>query len=414
MQYKYGLIGEKLGHSFSPMIHSQFGNSEYALIPLAPDKVKEFICNTSFKGMNVTIPYKQKVMEYCDYISEEAREIGCVNTLVKEDDGTIRGYNTDVYGMEQLIRRAKISIESKKVLVLGGGGTSLTARYTADKMGAKEVIFVSRRGPIHYEQLSQHSDVQIIIDTTSVGMYPNNDGMAIDLDMFPLCEGVVDVVYNPFSTDLILEAKKRGIPCAGGLYMLVAQAWKAAELFLKEQIAEEEAMRAYHVIGQHMRNVVLVGMPGSGKSVIGQKLSVKLNKTFVDTDKLIEQKVGKTIPDIFREDGEAVFRQFEQEAVAEAAKGSGQIIATGGGAILKEESVQRLRQNGEIYFIDRDMSALATKGRPLLTSQESLRKLYEERLPLYQQVADKIVENNARIEDVVQEIGERFHENFSD
>ena len=414
MQYKYGLIGEKLGHSFSPMIHSQFGNTQYALISLAPDEVKAFVRDTPFVGVNVTIPYKQTVMEYCDYLSEEAKAIGCVNTLVRDEEGNISGYNTDAYGMEQLIRKAKVSIEAKKVLVLGGGGTSLTARYVANKMGAKEVLFVSRRGPLSYEQLSEHTDVQVIIDTTSVGMYPDNDKMAIDLELFPACEGVIDVVYNPLTSDLIQAAKKRGIPCSGGLYMLVAQAWKAAELFSGEKIAEEKVMQTYHKIGQHIQNVVLIGMPGSGKSVIGKALSVKLNKTFVDTDWLIEQKAGKSIPEIFQRDGEKAFRKLEQEVIAEVAKRPGQIIATGGGAILREENVRRLQQNGRIYFIDREVSLLATTGRPLSASQKDVERLYEERLPIYQRVANKIVENHASMEQVVNEIGEDFHENFSD
>ena len=414
MQYKYGLIGEKLGHSFSPMIHAEFGNSEYTLIPLKPEQVKEFIYNTSFQGVNVTIPYKQTVMEYCDYISEEARVIGCVNTLVREQDGTISGYNTDVYGMEQLIHHAQICVEGKKVLILGGGGTSLTARYVAAKMKAREVVFVSRQGPVYYHQLNAHTDTQVIIDTTSVGMYPNNDGVAIDLNMFPICEGVVDVVYNPHASDLILEAKKRGIPCAGGLYMLIAQAWKAAELFAGQQIRKEQARKVYDTVAIHMRNIVLIGMPGSGKSVIGHELAVRLNKTFVDTDKLVEQKAGKSIPEIFRENGELYFRELEKETIAEVAKCSGQIIATGGGAILKEESVRRLKQNGTLYFIERDIHDLDTKGRPLSVSQRTLSKLYEERLPIYTQVADKRMENNTSIDEVVGKIGEDFYKHVGD
>ena len=418
MQYKYGLIGEKLGHSFSPMIHAQLGNSQYALIPLAPEEVGAFICDTPFLGINVTIPYKQTVMEYCDCLSDEVKEIGCVNTIVKKSDGTICGYNTDAYGMEQLIRKAGILVRGKRVLILGGGGTSLTARYVAKKMGAKEVNVVSRKGPIYYEQLSEYADTQVIIDTTSVGMNPNNDGAVIDLDMFLTCEGVVDVVYNPLSSDLILSAKKRGIPCIGGLYMLVAQAWRAAELFAGREIAETKVEQAYQMVLQHIKNVVLIGMPGSGKSVIGRQLARKLNKTFVDTDNLIEQEAGKTIPEIFKESGESVFRKLEEDIVAQVAKCSGQVIATGGGAILKEESVRRLQQNAVVYFVMRDIEELATNGRPLSTNQEALFKLYEERLPIYTSVADKKIDNNTSVEDTVRKIEEDFggslNENFSD
>ena len=414
MQVTYGLIGEKLGHSFSPMIHEEFGNDKYTLIPMASDKLKSFICDESFKGVNITIPYKETVMEYCDNISEEAKEIGCVNVLIKNAEGVISGYNTDTYGMMQLLKYAKISVKGKKVLILGGGGTSLTAKYVTKKLKAKEVVVVSRKGPVNYDNLSEHTDTQVIIDTTSVGMYPNNDGTTINLADFPLCEGVIDVVYNPLKSDLILAAEKIGICCAGGLYMLVAQAHKAAELFMDKKISGQEVEMVYHRLERHIKNIVLVGMPGCGKSTIGQKLSSRLNKTFVDTDKLIEQRARKTIAEIFREDTEIEFRKLESEIIAEVAKCSGQIISTGGGVILNDDNVRRLQQNAMVYFIDRDINELATKGRPLSEDQEALQKLYETRLPRYKEAADKIMKNDTSIEAVVRRIGEVFNEDISD
>jgi|GEM_PF-10734 len=356
MKYELGLIGEKLEHSFSPAIFREFGYPEYELVPLHRDEVVDFVKNTPFRGLNVTFPYKETVVRCCDRLSEEAKEIGCVNALVKETDGTISGYNTDVYGIIGALNYAGIELAGKKVLILGGGGTRLTARYAAEKMGAGEVLFVSRKGPLYYEQLSDHRDVQVIIDTTSVGTYPDNDGQLISLSDFPCCEGVFDVVYNPLRTNLLLEARDRKIPCISGLFMLVEQARKAAELFTGEEITKTQAKQVYKLLKQNYINIVMVGMPGSGRNMIGHILEEVSGRKWLDIDTLIEARAGMSIPEIFIDGGEEKFRELESEVIREASKQNGVLISTGSGAVRRKENIHWLRQNGRLYYIDQDMS----------------------------------------------------------
>lgn len=412
MNYKYGLIGEKLGHSFSPMIFRELGYPEYELVPLPEDKVKEFIRNTSFRGINVTIPYKKLVMDCCHQISEEALAIGCVNALVKDKEGRVTGYNTDAWGMEKMLSRLNVPLSGKKVLILGGGGTSLTARYAAHKMGAGKVMFVSRKGPVTYNDLPAHRDAEVIINTTSVGMYPETDKNLIDLEQFPKCRAVADVIYNPLHTHLLLAAKRRGIAYESGLIMLVGQAFKAAGLFTGDVIDESKVETIYRVLRKQLQNIVLIGMPGSGKSEIGRNAAKSLNKKWVDVDRVIEERYG-AIPEVFAREGEGRFRELEEEVIRELSKETNLVLSTGGGSVLNEINTLRLSQNGRIYFINRDLNELPVgAGRPLSVSRERLDAMYRERKPLYEAAADQIIQNDTSIQSAVEKIREDFNEAF--
>lgn len=412
---RFGLIGETLGHSFSPLIFQELGYPEYELIPLKREVLQSFLKDAPFQGCNVTIPYKREAMTFCDFLSEETKEIGCVNAIVKEMDGTLQGHNTDGYGLISLLNRFDMKLKGKKVLILGGGGTSLTARFAAKRLGAGEVVFVSRKGPVCYEDLSKHDDAQVIINTTNVGMYPFNEGNLIHLDDFPNCQGVVDVIYNPLYTNLLLDAKKKGIPHAGGLFMLVAQGKKAAELFTKTDIPEEEMERIYRKIKEKCMNIVLIGMPGCGKSELGRCLANLGQKEWIDTDFLIQEEMGMSIHEIFRERGEAFFREIEKKVITAASKRTGVVISTGGGVVLKEENMHSLAQNGRTYFIDRDIRMLPTNSeRPLSTDMETLKIMFRKRRFLYEKYSDQKIENKGAVKEVALKIWEDFHEATSD
>ena len=394
---QYGLIGEKLGHSYSKEIHESLCSYDYELCEIAPDSLKEFIVKRDFRAINVTIPYKESVMPYLDYISDEALDIGAVNTVLNRD-GKLYGYNTDCYGLTALINRAGIDVKGKKVLILGSGGTSKTANYVARKLGAIEVITVSRspsETTVSYnDAYCIHRDAQIIINTTPCGMYPNNSLCPIDIEKFEHITGVVDVIYNPLETLFVQSAKRRGVVATGGLYMLVAQAAKAAEYFTNTKISADNIEKVYRKIFFDKRNVVLIGMPGSGKTTIGKILAKMLERQFIDTDLLIESEEKCTIAKIFESIGEKGFRDIESRAIAYASKNSGTVIATGGGAILRDENVRLLKGNSIIYFIDRPIeNIVATPDRPLSSNREDLEKRYRERYPIYCAAADKKIDN---------------------
>lgn len=389
---EYGCIGEKLKHSFSKEIHALLADYNYEIKEIPKDSLKEFMLAKDFSAINVTIPYKRDVIPFLDYISDTAREIKAVNTIVNKN-GKLYGYNTDFYGMTALINRAQIVLEGKKVLVLGSGGTSSTANAVAKHLNAKEVYRVSRSGGeglVTYEEAyKNHSDADVIINTTPVGMYPNPDAIPTKLDKFTNLSGVVDAVYNPLSTKLVLEAKKRGIKATGGLYMLVAQAARAAQLFLDKEIDPKKTAEVYKKIKSQKQNIVLIGMPSSGKSTIGKELATKLGFNFVDTDEIIIDQAKMSITDIFGSVGEQGFRKLESEVIAEVSRLAGAVISTGGGAILDPKNVENLHQNGKIYFIDRPLQWLtATEDRPLSSNKADLEKLYEERYPKYKSAAD--------------------------
>lgn len=391
---KYGCIGKKLTHSFSKEIHARLADYPYELMELAEEEIAPFFAKKDFAAINVTIPYKQTVIPYLDSISPVAERIGAVNTIVNRA-GTLYGYNTDYFGMKALIARVGIDLAGKKVLVLGTGGTSRTARVVAADLGAAEILTVSRRKTEDYityeEAVTVHTDAQVIINTTPAGMYPNCDEKPIDIRFFPNLEGVIDAVYNPLRTNLVLDAQQRGIKAEGGLYMLVMQAVVAVEQFLDVSIAKETADRVFASIYASKENIVLTGMPGSGKSTVGRLLDAD-GFTYVDTDAEVEKKCGCSIRELIADKGEACFRDLETAVIREVCAVSGRIIATGGGSVLREENVRCLRQNGKLFFLNADPSRLqATESRPLSDTEEKLKRLYAERMPIYQKTADAIV-----------------------
>lgn len=402
---KCGLLGEKLGHSYSPQIHSMLADYEYKLFEKSPEELEDFLKSGEFDGLNVTIPYKKSVMPYCAELSPTAAQIGSVNTIVRRSDGSLYGDNTDAFGFENLIVHNGIEVKGKKALVLGTGGASVTAQAVLKNLGASEVVVISRKGEDNYENIAKHADAEIIANTTPVGMYPNNGKAAVDLTQFPKLSGVLDVVYNPARTALLLQAEKLCIPCAGGLYMLVSQAKRSCELFTGKSIPDSEIDRIERVLSHHMQNIVIIGMPGSGKTAVSTMLAERLGRKIFDTDTIVSEKAGMTIPEIFAAQGEAGFRKLETEATAEVGKLSGNIISTGGGVVTVADNYELLHQNGVIVWIERDTNKLARDGRPISLSSD-LNELYAARLPLYERFADIKADNNGDINDTVNAIME--------
>ncbi|HCQ75045.1 MAG TPA: shikimate kinase [Clostridiales bacterium] len=405
MMLKCGLLGEKLGHSYSPQIHSMLADYEYELFEKSPEELEAFLKSGEFDGLNVTIPYKKAVMPYCTELSPTAAQIGSVNTIVRRSDGSLYGDNTDAFGFENLIVHNGIEVKGKKALVLGTGGASVTAQAVLKNLGASEVVVISRKGEDNYENIAKHADTEIIANTTPVGMYPNNGKAAVDLTQFPKLSGVLDVVYNPARTALLLQAERLGIPCAGGLYMLVSQAKRSCELFTGKSIPDSEIDRIERVLSHQMQNIVIIGMPGSGKTTVSTMLAEKLGRKIFDTDTMVAENAGMTIPEIFAAQGEAGFRRLETEATAEVGKLSGNIISTGGGVVTVAENYELLHQNGVIVWIERDTNKLARDGRPISLSSD-LNELYAARLPLYDRFADIKADNNGDINDTVNAIME--------
>lgn len=404
---KYAVIGEKLGHSFSKVIHEHFAPYEYDIVEVAPGDFDEFMTKRDFSGINVTIPYKQRVMDYLSYIDPIAEQIGAVNTVVNRD-GILYGYNTDFGGLKRLILRQGFDLTGKKVLILGSGGTSKTAFAVSKALGAASVLKISRRGELNYDTvLTLHADADFIINTTPCGMYPNNDTAAISLDGFKRLTGVVDVVYNPLETKLVRQAKEKGIQGCCGLYMLVSQAVLASEIFLDTAYDESVYEDTYRFVLSKKQNIVLTGMPGSGKSTIGKALSEKLGREFLDTDELIVQSENKPISEIFTEKGEAYFRNAETEAIRQASAKSGVVIATGGGAVLRKENVDLLRSNGKIFFLNRPIEdILPTDDRPLSSNRADLQRRFDERYAIYKGTADEEIFVDGTVENAVRRIEE--------
>ncbi len=388
----FGLLGRKLGHSLSPEIHSLLSDYEYKLYPTEPEKLDKFFSNTALKGFNVTIPYKIEAYNRCDELSETAKKVGSVNTVVRRADGTLYGHNTDYFGFSYMAKKCGCDFSGKKVLILGSGGASLTVQHVVRDCSAKETIVVSRSGKNNYDNISRHYDADIIVNTTPVGMYPNNGERLIDLSKFTKCKKALDLIYNPARTVFLLDAERLGIDCINGLYMLVAQALPAAEAFSGQSIPHEKIDSVYKTIINNQKNIVLVGMPGCGKSTCAALLSKKMQRECIDTDAMIVEASGEKITDIFAKYGEAEFRRRETEAVRLAGKGAGKIIATGGGAILKEKNRIALRENSTVVFLKAPIDTLATNGRPLSKDAETLQKMFAERLPLYEKTADFTVE----------------------
>ncbi|MGM9521085.1 MAG: shikimate kinase [Oscillospiraceae bacterium] len=406
----YGLLGEKLGHSFSVPLHHSLGNTDYKLIELSPDELGDFLSREDIGGLNVTIPYKRDVMPYCSYIDPAAEEIGAVNTIVNRA-GKLCAYNTDKYGFEYAVRRAGIDFSGKKAVIFGSGGTSRTARAAARSLGAGEIVVISRHGENNYDNLDRHSDAGIIINTTPVGMFPNCPAAPASLSMFPNCSGVMDVVYNPLRTGLTMEAERLGIPCSGGLYMLAAQAKAAEELFFDRTIDDGENERLTKELFLDAVNIVIIGMPGSGKTTVGKILSKQTGRPLVDMDKYITEKVGVSPSNLIKTRGEAAFRKIEHDALREVSKVGGQIITTGGGVVVVPENYPLLHQNGRIYCLRRSLEKLATADRPLSTGLEGLKAMYSVRRPLYEGFADVLIDNNGTLSSAVDKILEDFNEN---
>lgn len=406
---EYGLIGEKLGHSYSPMIHRFFGDYDYRLFPMPRAEMEETVRSRAFKGLNITIPYKTAVLPLCDELSPVVREVGSANTLVMRG-GRLFADNTDLPGMLSMLRRAGISLTGAKVVILGSGGTSLTAQAACRQENAREYVAVSRSGPVTYADLYvRHTDADVIVNATPVGMYPNNLVSPVDLSRFPHLRGVADVIYNPARTALLLDAEERGLPHIDGLWMLAAQAWYAAKLFLDKDIPEEKIALACWGVRRECMNLVLVGMPGSGKSTQGQRAAEKLGRPFVDLDAEIVKRHGP-IPEIFARQGEQAFRDMESEIVREFCKESGLVIATGGGAVLQRDNVRAMRQNGVVAWLQRPVEKLSTKGRPLSTGLDALKKMEEARYPLYRACADYTVAVQENTVDTTLRILEGFDE----
>lgn len=398
----YGLLGEHLPHSFSPQIHLALGNHDYNLFEVAPENLEAFMKEHNFKGINVTIPYKKAVIPYLDVVSTEAQKIGAVNTITVRD-GKLYGDNTDYFGFVYMLEKSGISVKGKKTVVLGGGGASATVQAVLHDFGAKEVIVVDLNTENNYQNLYLHYDGEIIVNTTPVGMYPNNLKSLVNLDDFKNLSGVLDVVYNPLKTKLILDAEERNIPCSAGLSMLVAQAKKAHEIFFDTKIPTSVCEKIENILKKQMCNIVLIGMAGCGKSTIGKVLAEKLNKELVDTDQMIENVENMPIPEIIEKFGEVHFRNCENAAVILAGREKECIIATGGGVVTRVENYNPLKQNGIIVFINRDADLLPTNGRPL-SQMHGVKALYEKRMPLYRQFADVEVDGNGTVEEVADRI----------
>lgn len=398
----YGLLGEHLPHSFSPQIHLALGNRNYNLFEVAPENLDTFMKKHDFKGINVTIPYKKAVIPYLDVISPEAQKIGAVNTVTVRD-GKLYGNNTDYFGFVYMLEKSGISVKDKKSVVLGGGGASATVQAVLRDFGASEVIVVDLNTENNYKNLYLHYDAQIIVNTTPVGMYPNNLKSLVNLDDFKNITGVLDVVYNPLKTKLILDAEARNIPCSAGLSMLVAQAKKAHEIFFDTKIDTSVCEKIENVLKMQMCNIVLIGMAGCGKSTVGKVLAEKLGKELVDTDEMIENVENMPIPEIIEKFGEVHFRNCENAAIILAGREKECVIATGGGVITRPENYNPLKQNGIIVFINRDADLLPTKGRPL-SQMHGVKALYEKRMPLYRQFADIEVDGNGTNDEVADRI----------
>lgn len=416
---EYGLIGEHLPHSFSPEIHKKIGDYKYEIKELRPEELESFIKAKDFKGINITIPYKQAVIPFLDEIDEAAKEICAVNTVVNRG-GKLFGYNTDFGGLKALFERAGISVSGKKAIILGNGGTSHTAEAVLKNLGAQTILktdLVQSEGVITNEEaVLRHSDAEILVNTTPCGMFPKLSGMAVDPADFPNLEGAIDVVYNPLRTDFVQRAQSLGIPAAAGLYMLVMQAILAAEHFFDKPVPREKAESIYQELLRMKKNIVLIGMPSSGKTTVGKLLSEELKMPLFDSDEIIIKKTGREISDIFEKEGEPAFRKLESEAIFELSGKTGAIISTGGGAVLNPENIKNLSKNGKIYFINRPLENLVpTSDRPTASTAEAIKKRFEERFPLYCSNADKIIDANCSAKEVCRKIKEDFqNENFGD
>lgn len=398
-----GLLGRKLGHSYSPQIHKILADYDYRLFEKEPEELEDFLKHGDFTGINVTVPYKKTVIPFLDELSPRAQRLGAVNTIVRRN-GKLIGHNTDYFGFTSLLAKSGLRVAGKKVLVLGSGGASNTAVAALEEEGAK-VVVISRSGENNYGNLHLHKDASLIINATPVGMYPNVTESPVNLAVFPALEGVLDVIYNPARTKILLDAEKWGLVTANGLYMLVAQAKEASEWFQNTAIDDSCIREIYAMLRRQMENIILIGMPGSGKTSVGKALAQKLGKPFFDADAVLEETYGRKISDIIPNDGEEAFRKMESAVLLELCAKSGLVVATGGGCVTRDENYAHLHRNGTIVRISRDLSKLPTEGRPL-SHKDKLAQMFETRDPMYRKFADFTVDNNQSLADTVNKICE--------
>ncbi len=399
---QFGLLGKTLGHSYSPQIHEHLGSVPYCLFEKQPEELENFLLHGSFDGLNVTIPYKKEVIPYCSKLTPTAQALGSVNTIVRQQDGTLLGHNTDFYGFSSMLGSTGLCVSGKKALVLGSGGASATVVAALTQQGAN-VVVISRTGEDNYTNLQKHADAALIVNATPVGMYPNVGISPVELSHFPKLEGVLDLIYNPSKTKLLLDAEARGLVAENGLWMLVAQAKESAQYFLGRTIPDAMISHIYRKLRFQMENVILIGMPGCGKTTIGRLLSEKTGRQFVDADSKVSEYAGMSIPDIFDQRGEEGFREIETAVLSDLCKSSGLIIATGGGCVTREENYPLLHQNGRLFWLTRAIDSLPTEGRPL-SQAGSLERMYEIRKPLYERFADYQIDNTQDPQMAVQAI----------
>ena len=403
MKQRFGLIGASLGHSLSPEIHAKLGGYPYDLIELTEDEIGPFLTSGDFQGLNVTIPYKKTVMKHCTELTPRAAAIGSVNTIVRLPDGGLLGDNTDYAGFVWMVKRAGLSPKGRNALVLGSGGASLTVCAVLRDLGAASVTTISRSGPDNYGNLDRHADAQLIVNTTPVGMHPTCDASPLEtLETFPALEGVLDIIYNPACTELMQLARSRGLPTENGLSMLVMQAKAAAERFLGHALPDAAAEDILKDMTLQFSNLVLVGMPGSGKTTVGRRLAELLHRPFVDVDELIVRKAGRSIPDIFARDGEAHFRVLESKVIEELSAGHGLVVATGGGSVLRERNRRLLQRNGLVFWLHRPLEELPSAGRPVSLAR-GVEAIFAEREPIYRALAQRIITSRT-VEDAVRQI----------
>lgn len=385
-----GLLGRKLGHSYSPAIHGLLADYAYTLCEKEPEELEAFVRHGDWDGLNVTIPYKKAVIPFCDVLTPLAQKLGSVNTLVRLGDGRIMGENTDAWGFDQMLGKVGVRCQGKKALVLGSGGASATVQAILRLAGAK-VVVISRSGEDNYDNLDRHQDAKILVNTTPVGMYPDNGKSPVDLGRLPKLEAVLDVVYNPARTALILDAQRRGIPHESGLWMLVNQAVRASELWTGTEISPQKVQRVWKTVGQSMENIILIGMPGCGKTTVGKLLAQELGREFVDADEVLSARLGP-IPEFFKQYGEEAFRKEETAVLRELGSRSGIVLATGGGCVTRKENYPLLHQNGRLIWLRRPLEELPTDGRPV-SQRDGVAAIFARREPLYTQFADNIVDN---------------------
>lgn len=398
---KTGLLGRKLGHSYSPQIHAHLGDYRYELFEIEPDDVGTFLMTGDFDAINVTIPYKQDVIAYCSELSNAAKRIGAVNTIIRRPDGSLIGHNTDYFGFLSTLERSGLYFSGKKAVIIGNGGASKPVKAALDDLGADTVVISHKDNTP--DNLAFHADAAILVNATPVGMHPNNGISPVNLDLFPHLEGVFDLIYNPARTKLMLDAKQRGLLVINGLWMLVAQAKESSEWFTGISISNRVIEPIYQALSRQMENVVLIGMPGSGKSTIGRALAERLGREFVDADTEITKAAGMPIPNIFAQSGEAGFREIETKVLNDLGKKSGLVISTGGGCVTQEQNYPLLHQNSKIFCLNRNLEQLPTDGRPL-SQKGNLEEMYRIRKPMYDHFADYIIDNNGDLNETVSQI----------